>query len=156
MQTDSKFTPTHWIILAVLVCSFAMVGLGAWMLYAGIAAEGAVDIKTTIASGTIKTGSAGLFIIFFAFLVIIAALALLISSAGKDRSFSEVRGTGPRSKRLLPALYAVLVGTILSALGVALFPEGARLSFMTASFILGTAMFALVTAYIRAVAEDEA
>ena len=156
MQPESKFSPTHWIVLASLLGSFVMFGVGAWMLYAGIAADGAVDIKTTLASGTIRTGSAGLFIIFFAFLVIISSLALLASRANKGTSGDALPGSRPRSKRLLPALYAVLVALLLCALGVAVFPEGARMAFLSGAFMLATAMFGLVTAYIRAVADDEA
>lgn len=155
MKPDSNLSPTHWIVLASLLGSFVMFGIGAWMLYAGIAAEGAVDIKTTLASGTIRTGSAGLFIIFFAFLIIIASLALLASRASKSTSTGTVPGSRVRSSRLLPALYAVLVALLLCSLGVAVFPEGARMAFLSGAFMLATAMFGLVTAYIRAVATDE-
>lgn len=156
MQTESQFSPTHWIVLASLLGSFVMFGVGAWMLYAGIAAEGAVDIKTTLASGTLRTGSAGLFIIFFAFLVIIASLLLLASRASKSTPTEAQPGARARSRRLLPALYAVLVALLLCSLGVAVFPEGARMAFLSGAFMLLTAMFGLVTAYIRAVADDEA
>lgn len=60
------------------------------MMGFGIAAEGAIDIKSTVISGSIKTASAGLFILFFAFAIIVYVLASLgASHLAQSRNLSS-------------------------------------------------------------------
>lgn len=80
MDTSRNWTPNDWIRLVALIGAFGLFGLGAWMLFLGIAAEGTIDLKSSILSGTIKASSAGLYICFFALFIIVFVLASLLKS----------------------------------------------------------------------------
>lgn len=72
-----KFEPADIIRFAALVGGFLLCALGALLMWLGVGAEGAVDIKSAVLSGSIKTGSAGLFTLFFGFGIIIFVLGSL-------------------------------------------------------------------------------
>lgn len=69
-----KWEPSDVLRLVALIGALVMFGIGAFMMWQGISAEGAIDIKSSVLSGSIKTGSAGLFIAFLSFAVIVFVL----------------------------------------------------------------------------------
>lgn len=120
-MTHQSWTPQDWLRLVALLGGFAIFAAGAWMLYLGISAEGVVDIKTTIASGTLKTASAGLFLCFFSFLVIALYLVTLPPATQQ--------GVAPaRSRQLFPVLWAVLALFVGCIGATAFLPDGARVA----------------------------
>ena len=61
-----SWQPADVIRLAALIGAF-LLAVGSLMMWFGISADGAIDIKSTVVSGSIKTASAGLFILFLPF-----------------------------------------------------------------------------------------
>lgn len=57
-----------------LLAGIAFFAVGVFMVIMGVSAEGVIDLKSTFASGSLKTGSAGLFVLFFSFFLIMTAL----------------------------------------------------------------------------------
>jgi hypothetical protein len=155
MSTETRWTPTDWLKLVALVGGFCLFALGAWILHLGIAAEGVVDIKSTIVSGTLKTASAGLFLCFFAFLVIIFSLVSLYTPS-KPRTNSKPGSTKSKSEKLRPFFWALLAGVIFSAIGAAVTDAGARLGFISVVSTLGMALIFLIAAIVRIVVDEDA
>ena len=87
--------PTFDQVLRLVVCVAGLVffGVAIWMVQKGISANGVIDIKSEVLSGHLETGSAGLFLAFFSFLMIV--LPILIRRPGAK---SLARGrTNPAS-----------------------------------------------------------
>jgi hypothetical protein len=57
----------HTFRLILLIAAIAFFAIGLWMIYSGIQAEGTIDVKSALVSGTVKSGSAGIFIIVRSF-----------------------------------------------------------------------------------------
>lgn len=106
MQT---WQPSDIIKLIALLGAFALCGIGAYMMWLGIGAEGTVDIKSSVMSGTVKTGSAGLFLIFFGSAIVIFVLASL--SAG-----ATAKSTAPVARKSTAHSIGVAFFVILAAL----------------------------------------
>ena len=121
------------------------------MLFQGISAEGVVDLKSFILSGTIKASSAGLYICFFALFIIVFVLATLLTPPRSPTS-----GAKQRAHRLMPVFWGLLVGLGLCAVGVALTEEGARTGFSMAIGVLMVALITVVTAIVKMTAEENA
>jgi hypothetical protein len=75
-----KWEIGHSFRLILLIAAIAFFCIGIWMINSGIKAEGTVDIKSAIVSGTVKSGSAGLFIVVLAFFLMVFSLPGLRSS----------------------------------------------------------------------------
>ena len=72
-----NWRPSDITRLVALIGALALFIIGALMMRAGIAAEGAIDVSSAVLSGSIKTGSAGLFVVFLSFLMIAFVLLTL-------------------------------------------------------------------------------
>jgi Mn2+/Fe2+ NRAMP family transporter len=155
MGTEARWTPTDWLKLVALVGGFCLFALGAWILHLGIAAEGIVDIKSTIVSGTLKTASAGLFICFFAFLVIIFSLVSLYTPS-KTGTTAKPGGAKSKSDKLRPFFWALLAGVIFCAIGAAMTEAGARTAFISVGTTLGMGLIFLIAAIVRVVVDEDA
>jgi len=148
------WSPNDLICLVALIGGFSLFGLGAWMLFQGIAAEGTVDLKSTVLSGTLKTTSAGLYICFFALFIIIFVLVLQLSPS--KSSDAKATPTRSRSSRLMPVFWGLLVALAGSALGVSFAPEGSRTGFSMAVGVLVPTFAAVVFALLRMASDDDA
>lgn len=94
-----KWEPVDIIRAVALVGGFLLVGLGAWLMWLGVGADGAIDIKSSLLSGSIKTGSAGLFIGFFGCVIVLFVLTTLTTKAAMAHSSPQthrpvLRGIG--------------------------------------------------------------
>jgi hypothetical protein len=135
-----KWEPSDVLRLVALIGALVMFGLGAFMMWQGISAEGAIDIKSSVLTGSIKTGSAGLFIAFLSFAVIV----FVLTSIGKRPTQSPSQDLS-KSKRLGKGLAALLVACIVSGgLSAAGFGSG----FAMLSVFLGFAFFLGGIAYL--------
>jgi hypothetical protein len=143
------WTPHDWTRLAALVGGFGLFGLGAWMLYQGIAAEGVINLKSSILSGTIKTSSAGLYICFFALFVIVFVLVSLVAL-----STSPAGATTSRARRLMPMFWGVLGALTLCAIAAAFVPESARFGLTMAITVLTMALLPLIWGIVRVIDLD--
>ena len=151
-QNNRPWSPTDWIRLVALIGAFLLFGLGAWMLFQGIVAEGIVDLKSSVLSGTIKASSAGLYICFFALFIIIFVLVTLLG-AGKDKGVPHTRG---RTAKLMPVFWGLLVALGSAAVALAVTPEGSRTGFSMAVGVLIPTLAAVVFALLRMISEDDA
>lgn len=77
-----KWEPTHIIKLIGLIVGFVLVLLGASLLSKEIQAVGSISIQTLFGSGEITSGSAGLFLLFFAFFIMAISLSGMKTSQG--------------------------------------------------------------------------
>jgi hypothetical protein len=69
-----KLTFNELMRLLLLVSGIVFFGVGVWMIKDGVAAEGSIDIRSAFLTGSLKTGSAGLFVAFFAFFMILTSV----------------------------------------------------------------------------------
>lgn len=139
-----KWEPTDIIRLVALLGGFFLCALGAYLMWLGVGAEGTVDIKSSVLSGTVKTGSAGLFIIFFGFSIVLFVLATLTAKASASSFSSSARHS--KAKSIGGAFAALLVATFISgALGA--LGYGAGFAFL--SMGLGMMMLFAGGAYLE-------
>lgn len=69
-----KLTFNELMRLLLMISGIAFFGVGVWMIKDGVAAEGTIDIRSAFLTGSLKTGSAGLFVAFFAFFMILTSV----------------------------------------------------------------------------------
>ena len=146
MNAPLYWKPNDWLRLISLVGAFGLFGVGSWMLFQGISAEGFVDLKSTLLSGTLKTSSAGLYICFFALFIIIFVLVTLVS---------RPKGGAGRARRLLPVLWTLLIALAVRGIGLAFLPEGFRIVAGLAIGPVAISLPAVVFAIIRLASEDK-
>lgn len=116
-----KWEPNDVIRLVALIGAMLLFSMGAYMMWQGISAEGAIDIKSSVVSGSLKTGSAGLFIVFLSFFVIVFVLMAQANSRKESAThFKPNNGKAAMVERAFFALLAGFIGTgALAAFGVA-------------------------------------
>src|SRR5437016_6221407 len=107
MNAQVPWKPNDWLRLISLVGAFGLFAVGTGMLLRGISAEGIVDLRSTLFSGTLKASSAGLYICFFALFIIIFVLITLVTPPKKGTS--KAKG---RSRRLALLFWALLVAVV--------------------------------------------
>jgi hypothetical protein len=135
-----------------LIGGFSLFALGGWMLFEGVKAEGSVDLKSTVLSGTIKASSAGLYLCFFALFIIIFVLVSLLGTKQED-SAARPRG---RSAKLIPIFWGLLAALGICAGAIAVLPEGTRSGFAMAVGFLIPTIASVVFALMRLANEDDA
>jgi len=117
--------------LIALIAAIVFFAIGIWMIVNGISAEGFIDIKSALVSGSLKTGSAGLFIVLIAFILAVFALVPSLSF-GRSLGVPTIKEKS-RLKKALHVFYILCGGLVLSVLG-AIFIKGE----VKALFILGS------------------
>ncbi len=125
--------------LVTLVAAIVFFSIGIWMIVNGISAEGAIDIKSAVVSGSLKTGSAGLFIVLLSF--ILAVFTLTPSMSLRRISKISIDSEKPRFKKALHIFYVLCAGIGLSAVGAILFEGDLRGFFIGGCFGLGFMAF---------------
>src|SRR5713226_4573970 len=121
MNSPAHWKPNDWLRLIALLGAFGLFGVGSWMLFRGISAEGFVDLKSSLLSGSLRASSAGLYICFFALFIIVFVLVTLVT----PRREGAAKATG-RARRLASVFWALLFALAACGLGVAFLPEGFR------------------------------
>jgi energy-converting hydrogenase Eha subunit E len=141
--------PSDILRLIALVGGFLLCGLGAYLMWLGVGAEGSVDIKSSILSGSVKTGSAGLFLIFFGGAIVMFVLATLGASAGAKSATPVVRKTTAHSIGV--AFFVVLTALVLAAaLGAFGYGDG----FGILAIFLGLFLLLTAAAYAEFASRD--
>jgi hypothetical protein len=115
MITGTSWTPNDWLRLVGLLGGFALFALGGWLLYLGVSADGSVDIRSALLSGTLKTTSAGLFICFFGMIVIVFSLASLYTPP-KAKAATPAT-TKSKAIRLRSYFWGLLIGAVVAPSG---------------------------------------
>lgn len=127
--------------IIALMGAFIMFAIGAVMMWQGISAEGTIDIKSSILSGSIQTGSAGLFISFLSFFII--AMVLLLTGVNKKETENEVQ---QRHKRAMPIFWALLICFVTSTtLAVSGYGAGFGIAAGALGFLLFMSVVAILT-----------
>jgi hypothetical protein len=150
MQEPSRWTPNDWIRITALVGALGLFGLGSWMLFQGIAAEGSIDLKSSVLSGTIKASSAGLYVCFFALFIIVFVLTTLLAPTRARATTS----TATRTSKLMPVFWGLLGALGAAVVSAAVLPEGARTGISIALGVLTMSFTSVVFAIIRAINDD--
>lgn len=105
-------TPNDKLKLIGLAMGACMICSGIWMSYAGVQADGSVDIKSALISGSMKADSAGLIIAFLGSCVFMAS-ALLSSkiSHKEERSSSSFFDSlwSPRNQNIASGLILIFL-----------------------------------------------
>jgi hypothetical protein len=139
-----KWEPADILRLTALVGGFLMCALGGWLMWLGVGAEGTVDIRTSVLSGSVKIGSAGLFLIFFGFGIVIFVLATIAAKSSAAHLTSSQRES---SSRLIgKAFWGVLVSFLLMVVLASVAGNGSP--FGAAAFFLGCFLFLTGIAYV--------
>ena len=108
-----RWEPADIIRLTALVGGFLLCGSGGILMWLGVGAEGVVDIKSSILSGTVQTGSAGLFTLFFGFGIIIFVLATLsVKSTNASLSVAQRKS---RTRQITFAFWGILACFVFTA-----------------------------------------
>ena len=141
VRRHMKWQPADIIRLVALIGGFLLAGVGALMMWLGISAEGAIDIKGTVLSGSIRTGSAGLFIVFFAFGIIVYVLASLAAAHSQVSTIQRQS----RTNHIGRAFWAVLAGLVFSGSMGAM---GYGAGFGGLAIFLGFMLFFVGVAYV--------
>lgn len=144
-----KWEPTDIIRVTALVGGFLLCGLGALLMWLGVGAEGSVDIKSSVLSGTVKTASAGLFTIFFGFGIIVFVLATLGAKVANAQLTHAQRRS--RTRHITYAFWGLLASFLLTATLGAL---GHGAGFGGAAFFLGAMLALTGIAYVVQVEYD--
>jgi hypothetical protein len=98
--------------LLLLLSGIAFFGVGVWMIKSGISAEGSIDIRSELLSGSLKTGSVGLFITFFSFFMILFSVIFSKSPAvsqPKPEESSALKSKWRVIRIILFSLYALTI-----------------------------------------------
>ena len=137
------WTPNDIIRLTALIGGFLLCALGSLLMWLGVGADGVVDIKSSVLSGTVKTGSAGLFILFFGFAVVVFVVASLVAREGATQLSATQRKS--RTMHIVRAFWGVLFAFVAMA---SLAAFGANSAFGGAAIFLGFLLFFTGVAYI--------
>lgn len=139
----TKWQPADIIRLVALIGAFFLAVVGSLMMWLGISADGAIDVKSAVISGSIKTASAGLFILFFAAGIIVYVLASLGNS---QQTQSPTVHSPPRvlGVAFFSALCICVTSGTLAALGY-----GSGFGFL--AFMVGLLTVGIGAAYLASV-----
>jgi hypothetical protein len=107
-----------------LLGAFILFAAGTWMMVVGVSAEGAIDIRSSIVSGSLKTGSAGLFIAFLSFIVIAFVLAPPMRRHPNTGASQVPRHS--KFRLMVPVFWALFCGTAGSGVAAATMGGDAR------------------------------
>jgi len=130
-----------------LILSAYMVHVGVDLLLGEIKAEGTVSIQTFFGSGTLTSGSAGLFMVFFAFFL--ALTSLLISPK------EETNQTYPDNFQKAFRIFLILFFSFFFSLFIGLALEGnPQKVFYAVSGFLGTILFFWMFVITCAISDD--
>lgn len=135
-----NYTPKDIIKIIAIIGAFIMFGVGALMMWNGVSAEGTIDLKSPFLTGSLKTGSAGLFISFLSFFII----SLVVFSLGEKEQKQHAKNSPP-SKKILQMFWGLLTLTTISGTLAAL---GFGSLFVGLSVGLGFLLFVVVIALL--------
>lgn len=134
-----------WLLVITLVGGFLIFFAGIGLMLAGTNAEGVIDLKSSVISGTIRTGSAGLFVCAFGVSLIIATL--LVGLQHKPESPRVLHVPSSRPATIRTVLVGLAVAFLICIIGAALTSHGA---FIGASLLLGVLMLIALIAFVDA------
>ena len=140
-----KLTFDQAMRLLLLLSGVVFFGVGVWMIQAGIKAEGSIDIRSEVLSGSLKTGSAGLFVTFFSFFMILASVLF-----SKAPAFSRPKAKeSPSSpvRILVKILFTLYALTIAAYLVMRSTSENEQFFFgvVFVAFMIASILFSIIT-----------
>jgi hypothetical protein len=144
-----RMKPTFDQALRLLVCVAGIVffSFGIWMIKTGTSAQGVIDIKfRELLSGHLETGSAGLFIVFMSFLMILFSFLI-----GRHPVKSQVKKDVQKQSRMpVMVTVTILLWLITSAFYLIARDtksdnESLLFGVLTFLFFIGSALWSMVT-----------
>jgi len=111
--------------LVGLIAGIVFFGIGIYLVLHGVAAEGTIDIQSTILSGKITAGSAGLFVLFFSFFMII--ISMLLGHKIKFPLNLSQQDQDNTSKKYLKVFYTLVLVTVFLVVVAVVAPPDKRL-----------------------------
>lgn len=142
MSTEGGKGTRDGVRIAVAVSGIGFFFIGIVMMAKGMAAEGSVDIQSAVVSGKITTGSAGLFVVFFAFLII----ALSLFTGNREAT----AGITAREHRVAQrAFFSVLLALLGCVVGAAFGPKESRVAFFLFGGLLVPMAYQAMTRYLQ-------
>ncbi len=118
-------------LLIALIAGIVFFAIGIYLTVQGVTAEGSIDIQSTILSGKITAGSAGLFVLFFSFFIIV--FSLLIGRHITFPSSSSHDAQEMICRRASRVFYTLIFVTVLLVFGVVFFPTEKKFPFVFAA-----------------------
>jgi|GEM_PF-4988760 len=119
----NRWSPKEVRKTFLLLVSTLLFGAGIFLLYSQTKAEGSINIKSSILTGNIKSGSAGLFICFF-------AAFLMIFSINQPRKVDLARESKLiGNKKFLPLLLCAVIILFLYTTYI-FFPEARSIALL--------------------------
>ncbi|MDP3029587.1 MAG: hypothetical protein Q8O04_08850 [Deltaproteobacteria bacterium] len=111
-RKEQRWEIGHTFRLILLIAAIVFFGIGLWMIYSGIKAEGTIDVKSALVSGTVKSGSAGIFITVLSFMLMVLSLPGI--SRG-DKASTERAGFWQNERNRKIAFGFALVAIVIVA-----------------------------------------
>lgn len=144
-----KWEPVDIIRVVALIGGFLLCGVGALLMWMGVGAEGVVDIKSPFVTGGIKSGSAGLFIIFFGALIVFFVLSTLTLRPSSNSAVVVQRQSAAVS---LKKGFKYLIGSMIVCGALAAVDAGRGFGLLAG--VLGFMAFMTGFAYVLFAAEE--
>lgn len=107
-KKEQRWEIGHTFRLILLVAAIVFFAIGLSMIYSGIKAEGTIDIKSAVVSGTVKSGSAGIFITVLSFMLMVLSLPA-ISRDDKDSTTRITFWQNERNRKIAFGFALVLI-----------------------------------------------
>jgi uncharacterized membrane protein len=107
--------PADYIRIAGVVGGILLCIIGTLFLWVGIGANGTIDLKSSLFSGTIQSASAGLFVMFFGFLIVCLSLVLPTNANRTETAHNQ---KNPLSRALFWLFCSFIVFAALGSLGL--------------------------------------
>lgn len=147
-EVEMEWKANEIIKLLGLIFGFLLSLVGAFLLLKEIQAVGSISIKTLIGAGEVTSGSAGLFLLFFSFFIIVLALSGM--HANEKRKASRFENFSNSFKVLAILLISLGIGIFI----VTKVDERAREVISPLLFLLGFIIFFWIIAMIACLAGD--
>ncbi len=146
MNKYIKWTPSEIRKTIVLIVGILLAITGIILIIYNVQAEGSVSIDMNILKGEIKSGSAGLLLLFFSFFLIsLSMMNLNVSRKKLVREKTETREIKPANKVLILLIGLVLLSIVLILIDNFLLIESVLIPFSIMLFVIS---LVLVFVYI--------
>ena len=134
----------EWLLVITLIGGFLVFFCGIALMIAGTNAEGIIDLKSSVVSGSIKTGSAGLFVCVFGLSLVITTLVL-----GLRERVHQPLQTRQSSRESIGKLIIGLGFGFTVCVGIAgLLPSGENTGFVAGAIAFGVLMVPSVLTFL--------
>lgn len=126
--------------------------LGAWLIYNKTEATGSIDLKSSFVNGKIESGSAGLFLCFFA-LILLTVSILADYQKGENLAFLSIfkgfrfDGLNPSEKMFRVLIcFVILITSLFIAHWIIGFSQNLNPAYITIFILIGASLIGFFVA----------